>query len=249
MMKHSLHSADHDDDEYRLAEYQLQQQQQPTREETTTTSLNQHWLLPIFYYCKTNRCLVASAVSAIFLLVAVTAILTGNPNYPHQQQCPSDVGRFVNYNGFYFGYSLYLHQWPNPDPKILIFGRNGRAEEEGNLNEETMSKGCGGGGWTHSFVLADGRTLSYQYVVPEEQKNGGTFYINGVEYDLKNNGSVFLVESLEDNVLTQVNGLDLSHLVIDSETLSIASVTEFCMANQQILDFFDSGINADDNNN
>ena len=72
---------------------------------------------------------------------------------------------------------------------------------------------------------------------------------NNYRHDLKNNGSVFLVESLEDNVLTQVNGLDLSHLVIDSETLSIASVTEFCMANQQILDFFDSGINADDNNN
>ena len=112
-----------------------------------------------------------------------------------------------------------------------------------------MSKGCGGGGWTHSYVLADGRTLSYQYVVPEEEKNGGTFYINGVEYDLKNNGSVFLVQSLKDNKLTQVNGLDLSHLVIDSETMSIASVTAFCMANQQILDFFDSGINADDNNN
>ena len=103
--------------------------------------------------------------------------------------------------------------------------------------------------WRRSHGYEDGRTLSYQYVVPEEQKNGGTFYINGVEYDLKNNGSVFLVQSLKDNKLTQVNGLDLSHLVIDSETLSIASVTEFCMANQQILDFFDSGINADESNN
>ena len=112
-----------------------------------------------------------------------------------------------------------------------------------------MDTGCTGGGWSESYGYADGSTGSYEYVVPEEQKNGGSFYINGVEYDLKNNGSVFLVESLEDNKLTQVNGLDLSHLVIDSETLSVASVTEFCMANQQILDFFDSGINADDNNN
>ena len=231
MMDHRLQVTDLDD---RLAEYQ----HQPTTDEITTTTINQPWQWPLLAR-KRNFLLASVHVAAVvLLLVAMTIAIAGNRGNPYQQQCPDDVNRWVYYNGFYFHYYLFLQEWPNPDPKILILEGNGWSEEKGNGNEYSSGEGCGGGGWTMT---------PYQYVVPDDTTNGGAFYINGVEYDLKNDGSVFLIESLQDNKLTQVNGLDLASLVIDSETMSIASVTAFCMANQQILEFYDSRINAEDN--
>ena len=203
---------------------------------------NQHGLL-LRSYRKIPALAIAVAVG-LLLATALTATIIASNNRKfarNQQVCPNEVERWVYYNGAYFSYYLYLQQWPNPDPKILILKGGGYMDENGDdPNEFSYGQGCSMGGWSVEYGYADGSSFSYGYSVPEDARNGGTFSMGGVEYDLKNNGSVFLLDSKRGNEVTQLNGLDLSSLVIDKETMSIASVTEFCYSNQEILDFFDN---------
>ena len=71
-------------------------------------------------------------------------------------------------------------------------------------------------------------------------------------YDLINNGSVFLVtlnkQDSGNSQVTQLSLEDVSSLVIDYKTLSVASVTAFFYANQEILDFFDTSLSNYNNN-
>jgi hypothetical protein len=116
----------------------------------------------------------------------------------------------------------------------------------------------GGGGTSPSFAY---ESFSIPYKNDDEyssygqqQTTGGTLFMGGVVYDLKNNGSVFLVAFDEQNAgsytVTQLSGLDVSSLMIDQQkTWSVKSVTKFCYANQEILDFFDSALANSNNNN
>lgn len=206
-------------------------------------------------HCCKNK--VLAVIAAVMLFVAVTTVVIVKNNQRlarHAQKCPNNVDRWVKYNGAWFRYSLYLHQWPNPDPKILIL--NGDVNyygENKNPNTFAYGQGCNAGSWSVTYGNnADGSDFSLEYSVPSDdadqsrlRQQGGTFTIGGVEYDLKNNGSVFLMDFEENNnnnnqVTQQLSGLDLSSLVIDKETMSVASVTAFCYANQEILDFLDS---------
>jgi hypothetical protein len=202
---------------------------------------------PLFrrgWHC-TNKKLVLTAIAVLVVLVTAIVAVAKKRHQKflewNYQQCPSEVERWVYYNGAYFYYGLHLHQF-NPDPTLLIFHGGYYVDEnkQGDPNNLFFMNGCGQGGWKVESTDADGSSFVYEYVVPEDEyerrQQGGAFYMGGVQYDLFS-GSVFLKQG---NVVTQLTGLDVSSLVIDEETKSVASVTEFCYANQEILDYFDS---------
>jgi hypothetical protein len=213
---------------------------------------------------------VAIGLLSLFLVVVSMATKEAIDNrkriadsyFPNEAH-PSAVERWLYYNGAYFKYGLYLQQrWPNPDPTMLIlYGGGWSAADFAYLNDfeddtvdytnpnnlSFMDLYGSGGGWAvGSGTPDDGSSCTLEYSVPSgfRQRQGGTISFNGVEYtNLKKTGSVFLVsfdfESNESKV-TQLSGIDVSSLVIDQETMSIASVTAFCNAHAEILDFFDS---------
>jgi hypothetical protein len=251
--------------EYHLNNSINEEQQQQQEQEHMINSRANHWLFRRRCFQCNKKKVVIGVVIGLSLLIVVASMAkeaTYNARFAnYEQQCPSEVERWVYYNGAFFKYGLYLQQWPNPDPTMLIFYGGGYSFADhddldddfyANPNNFSNGKGCGGGGWATTYGYADGSSFTLEYSVPQDSQRGGTLSFGGVEYtNLKNNGSVFLFTLDENNErkVTQLSGLDVSSLVIDEETMSIASVTAFCYANQEILDFFDSALANSNNNN
>jgi hypothetical protein len=231
------------------------EKQQPN---ANSISSSRESLLSSFHINKKN---VVRAVAVLLILVVTSMAAVANRRISNSRarQCPSFVDRWVYYNGAYFSYSFYLQQYPNPDPKILILHGGVYVVPDDVTDDVLMDpnnfshgEGCGGGGWSVTYGNADGSSFTLEYSLPTNddtlRQQGGTFSIGGVEYDLQNNGSVFLIYNNEAGV-TQLSGLDVSSLVIDKKTMSVSSVTAFCNANQDILDFFDTALANYNNNN
>jgi hypothetical protein len=238
-------------------DYHLNNETDKQQNANNISSSNRESLLRRCFHINKKHVVRTVAILLVLLVTSMAVVANRRRSNSHARQCPSFVDRWVYYNGAYFSYSLYLQQWPNPDPKILIL-HGGVYVVPDDVMDDVLSdpnnfshgEGCGGGGWSVTYGNADGSSFTLEYALPANDETlgqqGGTFSIGGVEYDLQNNGSVFLMNNNE--AVTQLN-LDVSSLVIDKQTMSVSSVTEFCYANQDILDFFDTALANYNNNN